>query len=110
MITHNDTCFSVLLDHEDINGCVDIAKFGVEAMVKRQLSRELLQTMAEFIVFSATERRITFDPNRDPAELAASAEDESVIEAIEAIEAIEGQAVMTIQRLVSLEQAKKHRK
>ena len=107
MITHNDTCFSVLLDHEDINGYVDIAKFGVEAMVKRQLSRDLLQSMAEFIVFSATERRITFDPNRDPAELAASAEDGSVIEEIEAIE---GQAVMTIQRLVSLEQAKKRRK
>ena len=98
------TCFSVLLDHEDINGCVDIAKFGVEAMAKRHTSRNLIQLMAEFIVYSATERRITFDPDRDPAELAALAEDET------AIEGIEGQALMTIQRLISLEQAKKRRK
>ena len=95
MITHNDTCFSVLLDHEDINGCVDIAKFGVEAMVKHNLSRDLLQSMAEFIVQYATGRVITFDPDQG---------------AIEDDTPIEGQALMTIQRLICLEQANKGRK
>ena len=61
MTTSHDTCFSILLDHEDINGFIDIAHYGIEAMVKRSACRALIQSFAEIVVKQATEHDIQFD-------------------------------------------------
>ena len=135
MTTSHDTCFSILLDHEDINGFIDIAHYGIEAMVKHSACRALIQSFAEIVVKQATEHDIQFDaqfdaqpssdPQQDPVASTASSvstasksspvlpqalqiPDES--EDSEETEAIEGQAVITIQRLLGLEQAHKRRK
>ena len=49
MTRTDNTLFSTILDHDDINGLIDISRYGVEETMKMPATRHLVQALADLI-------------------------------------------------------------